>query len=148
MPKSKVSKKKLFREFSVIDDKLIKSNYLKNIKACMKEIHQRKGITPNTMMMLLFCYDLEFFTARHIAKAFNMDETKLKDNFIYPMMERELIYRHFKKLTPSSTITEHLFREENKFTYRVRYALTQKGRMLIAHFYRRMDGEEPINLAD
>jgi len=141
MPKSKVSNKKLFRDFSYIDKKFIKYNYLKNLKTCFKQVQEERGITQNTMMMLLFCYDLEFFTGSYLAKEFNMVENKLKDNFIYPMVNEGYIYKHFDKLTPSSTIVEHLFREENKWNYRIRYALTQKGRMFVAYFYRRLEGD-------
>jgi len=45
------------------------------------------------------------------------------------------IYKHFDKLTPSKEMDDHMFHEETKFNYRVRYALTQKGRLLVQRFY-------------
>ena len=32
-------------------------------------------------------------------------------------------------------LEDHLFRDETKFNYRVRYALSQKGRMAVQRFY-------------
>jgi hypothetical protein len=34
---------------------------------------------------------------------------------------------------------DHLFREETKMNYRVRYALSQKGRLLVQAFYRKLE---------
>jgi len=50
-----------------------------------------------------------------------------------------LMYKHFDKLTPSQNMDDHLFREETKYNYRVRYALSQKGRLLVQRFYRSLD---------
>ena len=91
MPRSKVPKKRLFREFSLQDKKYIRRNYLKNIK-------------------------------------------KIK-HFI----KKGYLYKHFDKLTPSNTFEDHLFRDETKFNYRVRYALTQKARLLVQRVYREFE---------
>jgi len=34
---------------------------------------------------------------------------------------------------------EHLFRDETKYNYRVRYAITQKARLLIQRMYRELE---------
>jgi hypothetical protein len=52
-----------------------------------------------------------------------------------------LIYKHFDKLTPSDSREDHLFRDETKFNYRVRYALTQRGRIIVQQIYRNLEGE-------
>ena len=58
---------------------------------------------------------------------------------IYPMVKQDLIYKHFDKLTPSRELEDHMFREETKFNYRVRYALTQRARLLVQRFYNALD---------
>ena len=62
----------------------------------------------------------------------------MSDRIIYPLMKQGLVYKHFDKLTPSTTAEDHLFREETKYNYRVRYAITQKARLLVQAFYRRL----------
>ena len=55
-------------------------------------------------------------------------------------MNEGYIYKHFDKLTPSETYEDHLFRDETKFNYRVRYALTQKARNMVQRVYRNLEG--------
>ena len=81
MPRSKVPKKRLFREFSPQDKKYLRRNYLKKLK----------------------------------------------------------VVKHF--VTPSQTYEDHLFREETKMNYRVRYALTQKARLLVQKVYREFESK-------
>ena len=50
-------------------------------------------------------------------------------------MNKGYIYKHFDKLTPSDTYEDHLFRDETKYNYRVRYAITQKARIKVQAFF-------------
>ena len=59
---------------------------------------------------------------------------------LYPLMNEGYVYKHFDRLTPSDTREDHLFREETKHNYRVRYAITQKARLLVQDFYRNLEG--------
>jgi hypothetical protein len=38
-------------------------------------------------------------------------------------------------MSPSQTREDHLFRDETKYNYRVRYALSQLGRLVVERFY-------------
>ena len=58
---------------------------------------------------------------------------------VYPLVKEGYLYKHFDKLTPSQSMEDHLFREETKMNYRVRYALSQKGRLLVQAFYRKLE---------
>ena len=69
----------------------------------------------------------------------------MADRIIYPLLKKEYIYKHFDKLTPTNSVQDYFFREETKFNYRVRYALSQKGRLMVARINRKMRGEEPFN---
>ena len=121
MPRSKVPKKRLFREFSPQDKKYILRNYLKNIKTVKRKINKEYDISFSMVEFLLWGYN----TA---------------NRFIYPLMKRGYLYKHFDKLTPSQTFEDHLFREETKMNYRVRYALTQKARLLVQRIYKELEG--------
>jgi hypothetical protein len=135
MPKSQVKKSKLFRESSKLADKYVKHNYLKNIRNVKTEFILKNKIPGNWLDFMLWTYDLEFFTIWYAADEYGMYKDNLADRLIYPMLKEGYLYKHFDKLTPSQTREDHLFRDETKYNYRVRYALSQKGRMAVQRFY-------------
>mgnify|MGYP003109573214 FL=1 len=139
MPKSEVSKKKLFRESSRLNQRYVNRNYLKHLRRELVR-EKEKGILFQTeIYFLLWAYDLEFWTLQYAAEDFGYSPKKIGERIVYPLMQEGYIYKHFDKLTPSDTYEDHLFREETKFNYRVRYALTQKARMFVQAFYRRLE---------
>ena len=139
MPKSTVSKKKLFREFSMQDKKYLRRNYLKNLKKVKHLVNKEYDISFSMIEFLLWAYDLQFFTIKYAAEDLAMNKNNTQNRFIYPLVNKGYLYKHFDKLTPSQTFEDHLFREETKMNYRVRYALTQKARLLVQRIYRELD---------
>jgi hypothetical protein len=135
MPKSQVKKSKLFRESSRLAEKYVKHNYLKNIRNVKIEFILKNKIPGNWLDFMLWTYDLEFFTIWYAADEYGMYKDNLADRLIYPMLKEGYLYKHFDKLTPSQTREDHLFRDETKYNYRVRYALSQKGRIAVQRFY-------------
>jgi len=135
MPKSQVKKSKLFRESSKLSEKYVKHNYLKNIRNVKAEFVSKNAIVGSWLDLMLWLYDLEFFTINYVAEEYGMYKDNLADRLIYPMLKEGYLYKHFDKLTPSQTMEDHLFREETKYNDRVRYALSQKGRMAVQRFY-------------
>lgn len=89
---------------------------------------------------MLWAYDLEFWTLDFAAEDYEYNKTKLADRIVYQLVNEGYVYKHFDKLTPSDSREDHLFREETKMNYRVRYALTQKARLLVQAFYRELEG--------
>ena len=140
--KSKRSKKKKMREFSKLRSYEYnrERNGLKNLDLALKEMRSQHELNYTFIMIMLFCYDLEFWTADYVAEQLNRSSKKVKELFIYPAMHRDLVYKHFDRLSPGKmTHEEHLFYEETKMSYRVRYALTQKARLLIQQFYKMLE---------
>ena len=136
MPKSTVKKTRLFREVSKLPDKYVKNNYLKNLRGATDEfLESNPDLTRSYLQLMLFLYDLEFFTISWAAENYGMYKKNLADRMIYPLVSSGYLYKHFDKLTPSQTLEDHLFRDETKFNYRVRYAMTQKGRLAVQRFY-------------
>jgi len=136
--KSKRSKTKKMREFGVLRSYEYnrERNYLKNLDAAFKYYNQEHELNYSFMTIMLFCYDLEFWTADYVAEQMGRSSIKLKERFIYPARHRDLVYKHFDRLSPGKmTPDQQLFYEETKMSYRVRYALTQKARLLIQKFY-------------
>ena len=139
MPKSVVSKKKLFREFSRLNQRYVKNNYLKRLRTSMIEFCENKDVFEREMMFMLWAYDLEFFTLKYASEDYNYSQKKLGERIVFPLVNEGYLYKHFDKMTPSTTMEDHLFREETKYNYRVRYALTQKARLLVQAFYRSLN---------
>ena len=135
MPKSKVSKKKMFREFSLLDQKYVNHNHLKHLRLRLTQAEEANEIYRKELMFLLWAYDLEFFTLDYASKNYGMRKNHLGDRIVYPLVNEGWLYKHFDKMTPSKKREDHLFREETKFNYRVRYALTQKARLMLQRFY-------------
>ncbi len=140
MPKSKVAKKKLFREFSVLNQRYVKNNFLKYLRPRTIAFCKRYDIFEKELMFMLWAYDMEFWTLRHAAEKYQYVEKKLAERIVYQLVKEGYIYKHFDKMTPSIKMEDHLFREETKYNYRVRYALTQKARLLVQAFYRELEG--------
>ena len=130
---------KIFRDVSKLRKKDISRNDLKNIRSTLLEFQSKYELFQKEMYFMLWAYDLEFWTLKHAAKDFNFSDRKIGDRIVYPLMKEGLVYKHFDKLTPSQTREDHLFREETKYNYRVRYALTQKARLLVQAFYRELE---------
>lgn len=139
MPKSLVSKKKLFRDFSQLNQRYVKKNYLKNLRNTTIRFCKNKDIFERELHFMLWAYDLEFFTIRYASEKYDYSHNHIAERIIYPLAKEGYIYKHFDKLTPSQTMEDHLFREETKMNYRVRYALTQKARLLVQAFYRELE---------
>ncbi len=88
---------------------------------------------------MLWAYDLEFWTLDYAAEDYGMNKKKMADRIVYPLVKEDFLYKHFDKMTPSATREDHLFREETKYNYRVRYALSQKGRLMVQRFYNKLE---------
>lgn len=139
MPKSKISKKILFRDFAKQDKTYINKNYLKNLKVLKNKYAEKLGMDFSKMEFLLWAYDLQFFTLDYASKDFQSSKSNIGKRYVYPLVNAGYVYKHFDKLTPSDTYEDHLFRDETKYNYRVRYALTQKARLLVQRVYRDLE---------
>ena len=146
MPKSEVSRKKMFRDFSVIKDRYIKSNDLKYLNLALRDMAKNYNISEAEIRFMVFIYDLEFFTIDYASKAYFYSKRKMWQRPIQPLKAKGYIYKPFDRLSGSGTMEEYMFREETKYSYRIRYALSQNGRLMVSKFYRKMAGEEQINV--
>ena len=135
MPRSKVPRKILFRDFAKQEKAYINKNYLKNLKEVRLKYSEAIGMDFSKIEFLLWAYDLQFFTIKYASKDFDVSESNIGKRYIYQLVRAGYIYKHFDKLTPSQSYEDHLFREETKYNYRVRYAITQKARLLVQRMY-------------
>ena len=141
---AKRSKKSMFRDFKMRDSDKLGSSYLKYHRLVVRDIVHSQGITEAQLNFMLFVYDYEFFTLDHVSEAYFYKKLKLASRLVYPLQREAYVYKYYDKLAPSS-YEEAVF-HESKFSYRVRYALTQKGRMLVQKYYRKLEGNEQISV--
>jgi len=135
MPKSRIPKERLFRDFAKQDRIYIKKNYLKNLKVLKNKYSEKLEMDFSKIEFMLWAYDLQFFTLDYASKDFQTSKSNIGKRYVWPLVKAGYIYKHFDKLTPSDTYEDHLFRDETKYNYRVRYAITQKARLLVQRFY-------------
>ena len=140
MPKSRIPRERLFRDFAKQDRIYIKKNYLKNLKVIKNKYAKKLGMDFSKIEFLLRGYYLQFFTLDYASKDFETSKSNIGKRYVYPLVNAGYIYKHFDKLTPSDTYEDHLFRDETKYNYRVRYAITQKARLFVQRFYKELEG--------
>tara|TARA_S200002703_G_scaffold159027_1_gene171082 strand:+ start:993 stop:1418 length:426 start_codon:yes stop_codon:yes gene_type:complete len=139
MPKSRVKKKRLFREVSFQHERYVNKNYLKNLRNVKRNFCKEKGVLGGELDFLLWAYDKEFWTKNYASENYDFSIKNIGERMLVPLQKKELVYKHFKRYTPSKTHEDHLFRDETKTNYRVRYGITQKARMLVQSFYNRLE---------
>lgn len=139
MPKSRVAKSKMFRESSKLHDRYVGKNYMKNIRRARNIMKERYDLNYAKLEFLIWAYDLEFFTLEYIGQELKLNPRKYSESTIFPLSHKGLVYKHFDKLTSANDPDAYMFREETKFQYRVRYAITQKARLIVQDFYRELE---------
>ena len=110
----------------------------------MRDMSTNYDVNESQVRFMLFVYDLEFFTIDHVSQSYFYSKLKIARRIIYPLQTLGYIYKYYDKLSPNS-YEEAIF-DESKMRYRVRYALTQKGRLLVQKYYRKLEGQEQINV--
>lgn len=135
MPKSRVARKRMYREFSRLNPRYIAKNYLKHSRRIRREFCKKHSLRESEFEFLLWGYDLEFFTIKHAAEDNHITQRHAGEELIYPLKKKEMLYKQFDKLSGSDTLEQEMYRKETKFSYRVRYALTQQARLLVQRYY-------------
>jgi len=137
------------RDFSYLNGRYIHRNYLKYLKLAAREATEKYDLTLNEVMVLFFLYDLEFFTLSYVAEELQQNEKKMGDRTIYPLQSKGYIEKAYTRWDLDNKSGEAaLFYQETQKHYRNRYCLSQKARQVIQRIYRKLEGDEPINLEE
>jgi hypothetical protein len=134
----------MFRDFKMRKEKWLNKGYAKYLRLAVRDIVGNYDVKESELNFMLFIYDYEFWTLDHISEAYFYHKLKLQQRLVYPLQNKGYIYKYYNKLAPNS-YEEAIF-DESKMRYRVRYAMTQKGRLMVQRFYRKIEGEEQINV--
>lgn len=138
MKKKDKLRKNMFRDFAL--RKGTDFNYLQQLKSMKHKVNKEYPVTFGEMEFMLWATDFEFWTLKFASKQLNMYKNKMAERVVYPLSNNGYIYKFYDRLTTAGKYEDFLFRDETKFNYEVRYALTQKGRNLVSRFYRELEG--------
>lgn len=135
------------REFSYLNDRYVNKNYLKYYKHAIRDVSAKTGLTMNEINVLLFMYDYEFFTRKHIAKALHQNMLKFYERVLQPLMKKEMIERiYYRSDLDKASMEQLAFLKYNRSNYKARYQITQKARLIVQRFYRKLQGDEVIKI--
>jgi len=132
------------REFSKLNKRYVKKNELKKLSMVMRDIRLNYDIGTAEIEAMLFCYDYEFFTVDHLAKAMKKSRSKLYERTVMPLQQKgylEVIH-HGKGI---DSFVNAMFHEAGH--HKNRLGLSQSGRILVQRIYRKLEGGEPIKLS-
>tara|TARA_R100001198_G_scaffold88940_1_gene65018 strand:+ start:948 stop:1304 length:357 start_codon:yes stop_codon:yes gene_type:complete len=116
---------------------------MKYYKHAIRDISNSADLTMNEINVLIFMYDYEFFTADHMANALYQSPRKFKQKVLYPLQKRGWIEKAFDRTKVNEmSFSEALFHERKN--YKNRYTITQRARLTIQKFYRKLEGLEQI----
>lgn len=142
MKKKDKLRKKLFRDFVLRDN--TEFNYLQQLKNMKRRVNKEYPVSMGELEFMLWATDFEFWTLRFASKQLDMYKNKMAERVVYPLANRGYVYKFYDRLTTGGKYEDFLFREETKFNYEVRYALTQKGRNVVERFYRELESYSNI----
>lgn len=134
----------MFREFKKKKPDEIQRGYLKYIRMVYRDMAKNYDVNESQINAMIFVEDYEFFTLDHLSESYMRNKALIGRRIVYPLVNMGYMYKYYDKLSPA-TYQEAMF-AESKFKYRVRYALSQKGRLFVQRFYRKLEGEEQINV--
>ena len=135
---------KKFRDFLYVDNK--PESPAKFYYIAIRWARNRSGLKPRQIEALLFMHDLEFFTCQWLGKQLKVSYFQTKDKIIGPLVRDEYLYKYFERGSVGYEDESMWFRSENRFNYRVRYALTQRGKLFISKMYKIMSGEMSVEI--
>jgi len=132
------------REFSKLNKRYVKKNELKKLSMVMRDIKLNYDIGTAEIEAMLFCYDYEFFTVDHLAKAMKKSRSKLYERTVMPLQQKG----YLEVIHPGKGIDSFvnaMFHEAGH--HKNRLGLSQSGRILVQRIYRKLEGGEPIKLS-
>ena len=137
-------RKGMFRDFKMRKEGWLNNSYAKYLRLVLRDLSENYDIKESELNFMIFVYDYEFFTLDHASSAYFYNKQKLGERIVFPLVNKEYVYKYYDKLSPTK-YEESIF-DESQMRYRVRYALTQKARLLVQRFYRKLEGQEQINV--
>jgi len=141
---AKRTRKGMFRDFKKREVDRLGSNYNKYHRLAVRDIVGSTDLGESELNFLIFIYDYEFFTIDHISDSYFYSKLKLARKLVYPLNKKEYLFKYYDKLAPKEY--EAAMFDEGRFGYRIRYAISQRGRLLVQKYYRKIEGLDQISV--
>lgn len=130
------------REFHFLSEKYIRRNYIKNLYLVFEDVKMNHNISRVHLEFMLYVYDYEFFTVKHIAEKLGRSKNKLYERTINPLKRNGYLEDAYHAKNVDAFVNAMF--EERSFNDN-RITLSAKGRLLVQRVYRKLEGEETIN---
>ena len=131
------------RQFSKLNSRYVSKNYMKKWALVVRDIKDNYDLKQTELEFMLHIYDFEFFTVSYIAKTMKRSKAKLYERTILPLKRAGWI-DNVHEGKDGDVYVNALFQERENHEHRL--GLSQKGRMMVQRVYRKLDGDEPINI--
>tara|TARA_R110002074_G_scaffold170807_3_gene333139 strand:- start:307 stop:750 length:444 start_codon:yes stop_codon:yes gene_type:complete len=131
------------REFAILNSRYVNKNYLKSLSLVFRDIKENYGVNQKELEFMMYFYEYEFFTSHWAASVLKRSQKKLYERTITPLRQQGLLEVVYNKSNADFLGT--IFADETK-NYRSRYAVSQKGRLIVQRVYRKLEGDDPIKL--
>ena len=138
MPKSKVHKKKLHREFLPLQEKYVRHNDIKYFSLAMRDMVEHTDLTRAELEFMLYVYDLEFFEITWVARTYNQSRKKVYERIILSLKKKGHLTEYYNHKKDEDAQRFQLSRTASKLS------LSHKGRHAVQRLYRKMYGDEEI----
>ena len=133
-----------YREFSKYKEELVGDNYAKNVRNVLLDFRDDRNMSPELTMFLLWAYEYEFFTMDYLDKRCGIAKTSWATTMRPVLYKYGLLMTMYSKQSEGVSMEKMMMRNESDPSYRNRYALTQKAKLYVQEFYRKLDGRETI----
>ncbi len=138
MPKSKIHKKKINREFLPLQDKYVRHNDMKYLSLAVRDMVNNTDLTKPELEFLLYVYDLEFFEITWVANTYNQSRKNVYERIVLPLKRKGYLTEYYNHNSEEDVQMFSLRRTASKLS------ASHKGRHAVQRLYRKMNGEEDI----
>tara|TARA_R110000765_G_scaffold307957_1_gene401660 strand:+ start:136 stop:564 length:429 start_codon:yes stop_codon:yes gene_type:complete len=140
MPKSKLHKKKLNREFLHLQEKYVNRNYAKYYGLALRDMVKYTDLTKAELEFLVYAYDLEFFEITWISASYGQSRKKLYERIILPLKKKGYLQEYLGVGKNAEDVDVYFGIRRNA----QKLSVSHKGRHNVQRLYRKCEGEEEI----
>lgn len=121
--------------FSYRKNDTIDKNYMKYLRLHLDRIYKDRGLKNSHVFLLLYVYDLEFFTIRWISEQWGVSEVYMIREILKPLERAKYL---------ASPMNNGRYSDEDVQAFGTKhqlkkYSISQAGRLFIQRFYKEME---------
>jgi hypothetical protein len=135
---------KKFREFSKADPDKIGVSYCSNLASAVGDYRDDRKLSFAHIAFMLWAYEYDFFTIPYASKRSGFSESYIRGKVLPTIRAYGLIDIMYSRSKEGITMEQLAMRNIEKEVYSNRYSLTQKGKLHVQDFYKKLEGKSAI----